>query len=91
MKAEIARRQSNTEKVLALFESRPLEWIPWHEIERHLGGPGWRTRISDARRRGNRIDWNKNVKDSRYMYVPFQPLGPDAATDRSQLSLGGWR
>ena len=30
------------------------------------------------------LDWNDKVKDSRYMFVPYQPLGPDAASERSE-------
>ena len=46
---EITRRQSNTEKVLALFRSRPLEWIDWTELAEVGGALAWRTRVSGAR------------------------------------------
>lgn len=94
MKEELSRRQSHTEQVLALFRQNPLRWLHWRRIEKVGGACAWRTRISDARKiaakDGGRIEHNGSVARSAYRFVPYQPLGPDAATDRTQLRLGGW-
>lgn len=50
MKSEIARRQSNAEKVLALFRARPTTWIDWQEFAELVGVRAYRTRVSDARK-----------------------------------------
>ncbi len=82
MKAELARRHGYTAHVLALFAARPNAWIGWKELA-HAGGElAWRTRCADCRRivrrDGGRIIWNKDVKASAYMYIPFQSLGRPA-------------
>lgn len=95
MKTELARRQSNTDKLLELFRSRPLEWVHWSDLGELGGNLAWRTRVSDCRKivnkEGHQIEWNGKTQDSRYRYVPYVPQGVDASTDRAQLSLGGWR
>ena len=47
---EIERRQSNTDKLRALFLAQPTQWIDWTELAKLAGGAAWRTRVSDLRR-----------------------------------------
>jgi len=71
------KRASRTLAVLALFQSRPNEWIDVHELA-HVGGfCSWRTRISDARKvapEGWTIQWNGDEHASAYRYQAV-PLG----------------
>ena len=50
MKAELTRRASLTDAVLALFKSRPSVWIDAHELAQVGGFAAWRTRVADARK-----------------------------------------
>lgn len=50
LRDELNRRQSNTDAVLALFQSRPNEWIDWTELAAVGGALAWRTRVADARK-----------------------------------------
>lgn len=50
MKAEIERRQSNTEKVVAYFRQHEGAWIGTMTLEQLGGRNAWRTRVSDARK-----------------------------------------
>ena len=83
MKAEMERRQSGTQKLLELFHARPCQWISWCDLGELGGNLAWRTRVSDCRkivtRAGGQIEWNKNIRDSRYRYLPHTPLGRDAS------------
>lgn len=87
-KSEFERRHGNTEKVIALFKARPLQWIPWQELAEIGGSCSWRTRVSEARRRvkkdGHDIVWNRQ-RASAYMFTPFQALGRDAGTPTERL------
>ena len=88
--AEVARRHSNTSAVLDYFKAHPSQWVSWKTLARNsLGGAlAWRTRVSDVRKlveaEGGCIQWNGNVSDSRYRYLTFKPLGPDAAVPRER-------
>src|SRR5207244_7054663 len=83
--AEAQRRASRTDLVERLFRSRPGEWISAAELF-HVGGMcAWRSYVSDARKRvkaagDGDIDWNGDVHESAYRFVPFVRLGRDAAT-----------
>ncbi len=84
---ELARRQSNRNRLITLFRSRPLEWISWVMLGEFAGNLAWRTRVSDARkalRVSGRVEWNRSTTDSRYRYVPYIPLGPSAETPRER-------
>lgn len=74
MKIEHQRRQSNTEKVLAVFRASPSRWLHWRRLEKVGGACAWRTRISDARkileRGGGRIEHNGSITRSAYRYIP---------------------
>lgn len=72
LKAEIQRRSGNTEKVVALFKSQPLTWIPIRELADVGGFAAWRTRVSEARQlieaEGGSVEWNEDCKASAYMF-----------------------
>ena len=78
--AEAVRRASNTDKVLALFQARPLTWISVDELMRVGGTLAWRTRVSNARTRakkdGYTIVWNGEIQTSAYMYRPIPIARP---------------
>jgi len=69
--------------VYALLQQRPGQWIHWKRFQR-FAACAWRTRLSDARRiaraDGGEIEWNRTPRRSAYRYLPYKPLGRDAAT-----------
>jgi hypothetical protein len=80
MKPEIIRRVSLKNQLRALFEARPLTWIPLTELARVGGAGGWRTRLSELSRENFPIVWNRqNGLASAHMYRPQAPLGRDAS------------
>lgn len=87
---ELERRQSATDEVLALLQSKPLHFFGWREFAK-IAPCSWRTRLADARRivkrDGGDVVWNRSVRDSRYAYRPYQPLGRDAAERLTQRGL----
>lgn len=92
---ELARRQKSTEKLLALFRARPLEWINAETLLDIAGVYAWRTRVSEARKVFKREFGNienkqirkSNIVVSLYRYVPYTPLGREAGTHIDQKSL----
>jgi hypothetical protein len=60
----------------AYFRERPNRWISFHELAKVGGTGGWRTRISDIRRKRGMVianEWHDNAdgfRESFYMYVP---------------------
>jgi hypothetical protein len=81
-RTEAERRGSLADRVEALFKARPSEWIAVPDLMSAGGFCAWRTRVADARRRVQRegegtIEWNGDVRDSRYRFLPSQPLGRD--------------
>ena len=88
--AEGDRRNSLTDAVLDLLQSRARQWVSWSELADVGGSCGWRTRVSQARQRAKKesadIEWNGSVKHSAYRWVP-QPLGPRAEVYRAQQAL----
>lgn len=90
MKAELERRIGVARQVWTIFQNRPGIWIHWRRFYQ-LAPLAWRTRISDARRfaetAGGRIEWNESITRSAYRYLPYQPLGRDAAERVTQKSL----
>ena len=98
--SEIQRRQTNTDKVLALFKARPKEWIDAHVLMQHGGAMAWRTRVSDARKiiegEGGVLENRQRVLHgdevfegqkviSEYRYLLWTPSGHDAAEPRERL------
>ena len=51
MRAELDRRESLTDRVEAWFLAHPREWIRAIDLEPIGGRQGWRTRVSESRRR----------------------------------------
>lgn len=69
---------SLTDRIAAVFEGRPGEWIDAHDLLKVGGFAGWRTRISELRtQRGltiqNRVRYVKTssgwIKVSEYRWV----------------------
>ncbi len=86
---QVAVRVTLNEKVKALFLSKPNRWISVKELAKHGGFAAWRTRVSQVRTEledsdAGTIQWNGDVKDSRYRYLKHRPLGPDAAVPRER-------
>lgn len=80
---EMERRAAYLDDLERLFRARPGEWIPWRELAAVAGVCAWRTRASDLRtKRHMHIEWNRNVRESCYRFLPYEPLGPDAASER---------
>jgi hypothetical protein len=74
MTPELQRRQTNAEKVWALFALHPGRWLHWSRFAAVGGACAWRTRIADARKiaegKGGQIVWNNRASRSAYRYVP---------------------
>ena len=75
---DFAVRATLTDAVLALFLSRPGVWIDVHELAQVGGFCGFRTRVSEARKRFERdyrgtVVWNGKQRSSAYRYVPVVP------------------
>jgi hypothetical protein len=66
---------SYTQTAVTIFEAHPYEWIDGLWLAQRLGAYGWRSRISNARKRGLTIT-NKQVRhpdgrvQSFYSYIP---------------------
>lgn len=92
LRAERQRRKNFTADVLALFESRPNEWIDASELAKVGGSLAWRTRVADARRivakDGGTIEnrqqrlvacgGERRPVISKYRYLTNAPLGRPA-------------
>ncbi len=89
VRAEITHRINRNERVRLLFLSKPNRWISVKALAKVGGFAGWRTRVSQVRTAletedAGTIQWNGDVKDSRYRYLKSKPLGPDAAVPRER-------
>lgn len=88
---QIAVRQTYTQKVIALFKSRPLEWLTVQELAQVGGFAAWRSRISDARQileaEGGTLEWNHKIRLSAYRWLPYRKLGRDSAEPDRQPEL----
>jgi hypothetical protein len=69
--------ESLNDKLEAFFKARPHAWIDGKELARVAGGYGWRSRVSDVRRRGmtveNKQERRNGYTRSFYRYVPDLP------------------
>ncbi len=78
----IAVRQTYTQKMIALFESRPKEWIDVKELAQVGGFAAWRSRIAEARpqleKNGGTLEWNHHQRTSAYRFLPYVPVARDA-------------
>src|SRR5206468_3507790 len=89
---EAERRASRTDRVEELFRERAVEWVTVADLMKAGGICAWRTRVADARHRfktadAGVIEWNGDVHDSKYRYLPYTPLGRDGGTLVPQRSL----
>lgn len=94
---EITRRQTYTDKLLALFRSRPMEWIDVRELAAVGGFAAWRSRVVEVRdvlhaqaaagQPSGTIEWNHHNHASAYRFLPYTPLARDAGTRTAQPSL----
>lgn len=86
--SEAERRASNLDAVEALFRSKPLQWIGWRDFAQVGGACAWRSRIAECRtKRQMTITWNRNNRESCYMFKPFKSLGRAAETFTPALPL----
>ena len=75
-----------TEKVAALFISRPSTWLDGREIAQYGGAYAWRSRIADCRvQLGMHID-NRQRREgkavrSEYRYTPAEDIPATGAAD----------
>ncbi len=86
---EIAHLNKLNQRVHDLFMSKPAKWLSVKQLAKVGGFSGWRSRVSQVRtyletRDEGTIQWNGDVKDSRYRYLKHRPLGPDAAVPRQK-------
>jgi hypothetical protein len=73
-----AERLSLCDKLEAYLKARPNQWIDGRMFQNVAGTYGWRTRLSDLRKRGmviqNRVktchNYYRRYKVSEYRYVP---------------------
>ena len=68
-------RETLVDRMLTCFVRRPGEWIDVADLAAVGGLGGWRTRVSDVRHRGVRIEqrlirWPDGRNRSQYRYVP---------------------
>lgn len=72
--------QSLTDRLEQFFRARPGEWIDGRQLGTFAGAYAWRSRVSDVRRRGLRIDNRVRTlhepdgrawKVSEYRYTPI--------------------
>lgn len=74
---ELQRRAVYLDRVRALFESRPMQWIPIAELAA-VGGLAWRSRVVEFRiateKDGGSVPWNRKNAGSAYMYKPADRL-----------------
>ena len=70
-----------TDRVRALFVSRPGEWIDGRELAQVGGYAGWRSRVVNCRERGmtivNHQQRRPGLTISRYKYLPPVPRTPE--------------
>ena len=79
---EPAERRSLCDQLEAYLKARPWKWVDGRHIATVAGSYGWRTRLSDLRKRGMTIE-NRQERyigldgqrrtTSWYRYVPEQP------------------
>lgn len=60
---------SLNDKLAAYFLARPNAWIDGKELATIAGGYGWRTRVSDLRKRGMTIENRQRTKTIAQPYI----------------------
>ena len=87
MKSEMQRRQGKTQAVIELFQLRPGVWIDAGTLAKVGGFCAWRTRVSDARKAlDGSLEWNGDVRESAYRFVPMPPKVSTPATQMEMFS-----
>ena len=89
---EADRRKSFRTDIAEHFKAHPLTWIGTAELMEIGGANAWRTRVSECRTKLHMHIENRQSRltgqvISEYRYVPWEPLGRDAAERVNQKSL----
>lgn len=84
LRAELDRRQTNAEKVVAYFRARPKVWIDWQDFAQLVGVRAYRTRVSDARKVVEAEGGVIETRDKR----GITSIERDAAGDPTRAYLG---
>jgi hypothetical protein len=81
--------ESLNDSLERFFRANPNTWIDGKALAELFGGYGWRSRVSDVRRRGltvenrQRREWNfsrgERYTISEYRYVPDLPVRLEAS------------
>lgn len=89
IRTEIERRLSLTDRLEQFLRQHPGEWLTMDELADVAGIGGWRSRLSDCRRkRQMHIEHNgMNGRGSRHRFLPYQPLARDASEYTKTLPL----
>lgn len=89
MKAEIERRLSLTDRLEQFLRAHPGEWLTMDALAEVAGVGGWRSRLSDCRRKRRMfIEHNgQNGAASRHRFLPYAPLARDASEYTVTLPL----
>jgi len=89
MNDEIVRRESLSDALERCLKNQPGVWLSMSELAAVGGLGGWRTRLSELRRkRSMHIEHNgKNGAASRHRYLPYPPLGRSAESSTGYLPL----
>lgn len=89
IRTEIERRLSLTDRLEQFLRAHPAEWLTMDELAEVAGVGGWRSRLSDCRRkRSMHIEWNEiNGRGSRHRFLPYAPIGRDASEYVETLPL----
>ena len=77
----MANKLTYTDRLQSYFESHPQQWIDGLTLSEHGGAYGWRSRVSDVRKRGlTIINHQRSLSSGRiiseYKYVPPEPETP---------------
>lgn len=80
-----SRGDTFCDKVAALLESRPGEWIDAFEFVKVAGHLAWRTRISEVRRHYGLNVENRQYKRGRFTISEYRLVAPV----RGKPDLGG--
>ncbi len=70
--------QTLTDRLVGLFVEHPGEWLDGRLLAKTAGFAGWRTRVSDARRRGldiqNRVRTVRGADGTSYRVTEYRYL-----------------
>ena len=77
----MANKLTYTDRLQSYFEAHPQQWIDGLTLSERGGSYGWRSRVSDVRKRGLAIkNRQRSLSSGRiiseYKYVPPEPETP---------------